>query len=200
MTRPGRWLRVVASRALGSPAGRPGDEVTEHVGLAGAPAAVLARSTVRGPAYLDHYVLVDPAGTRNGTRTDARSAEECARVMFEHVGGAGAQAIWRILGLRLDARPSPDRVAGWTVDGRGGDDGDDGEQGQGWIRLHTTAWWGRAELIVQQGPDRIALTTVTAYDRPAGRAVWGVASAVHRRLVPGLLRDTRRALGRAARS
>jgi hypothetical protein len=88
--------------------------------------------------------------------------------------------------LRLDPQPSPDRVAGWRIDG----------SGEGWIRLHAGSWWGRAQLIVQNGPEHLGLTTVMAYDHPAARGIWGAASAVHRRVVPGLLLGTRKALGR----
>jgi Family of unknown function (DUF6463) len=165
--------------ALGRPpVTRPQGAVTEHVGVADAPAAVRARSSLDDPAYLDHYVLATDAG--------AWTAEQWARVMFEEVGGARAQAIWRALMLRIDPRPAPDRVAGWRIDGSGDD----------WIRLHAESWWGRAQLVVQDDAGQVALTTVMAYDHPAARAIWGATSAVHRRVVPGLLRDTARVIGR----
>ena len=169
----GAWAALAPSP---SPS-RTDDAVTEHVGVADAPTAARARTTVEDPDYLDLYTLATDAG--------AWSAERWARAMFEEVGGVRAQAIWRTLGLRVDPRPSPDRVAGWRIDGRG----------EGWVRLHATSWWGRAQLIVERGPGHVSLTTVMAYDRPAGRAIWGPTSAVHRRVVPGLLRDTRRVLG-----
>lgn len=166
--------------ALGRPPAtrRSHEEVTEHVGVADAPAAVRARSTLDGPAYLDHYVLATDPGPW--------TAEQWARAMFEDVAGARAQAIWRTLMLRIDPRPSPDRVAGWRIDAVGDD----------WIRLHAETWWGRAQLIVREGDGHLALTTVMAYDHPAASAIWGAASAVHRRVVPGLLLATRRAVER----
>jgi hypothetical protein len=165
--------------ALGRPpATRPPGLVAEHLGVADAPAAVRARSTLDDPAYLDHYVLATDAGPW--------TAEQWARAMFEDVAGARAQAIWRTLMLRIDPRPSPDRVAGWRIDAVGDD----------WIRLHAETWWGRAQLIVRNGDGHLALTTVTAYDHPAAPAIWGAASAVHRRVVPGLLLATRRVMER----
>jgi hypothetical protein len=145
--------------ALGHPAAtRPPGGVTEHVGVADAPAAVRARSSLDDPAYLDHYVLA--------TGPSPWTAEQWARAMFEDVAGARAQAIWRTLMLRLDPRPSPDRVAGWRIDAVGDD----------WLRLHARTWWARAQLIVRHGDGHLALTTVMAYDHPAAPAMWGPAS------------------------
>lgn len=181
---PASGFPVVAALGAWTALGRPPatrrshEEVIEHVGVADAPAAVRARATVDDPAYLDHYVLATDAGPW--------TAEQWARTMFEDVAGARAQATWRTLMLRLDPRPSPDRVAGWRLDGSGDD----------WVRLHAEAWWGRAQLIVRHGDGHLALTTVMAYDHPAARAIWGAASAVHRRVVPGLLLATRRAMER----
>lgn len=166
--------------ALGRPPAtrRSHEEVTEHVGVTGAPAGVRERSSLDAPAYLDHYVIpVDPGPW---------TPEQWARAMFEDVGGARAQAIWRALMLRIDPRPSPDRVAGWRIDAAGDD----------WIRLHAQTWWGRAQLIVHHGDGHLALTTVMAYDHPAAHGIWGATSAVHRRVVPGLLLGTRRTLER----
>jgi hypothetical protein len=69
--------------ALGRPPRARTDEVTEHVGVAGAPAGVRARSSLDDPDYLDHYVLATDAA--------AWTPEQGARAMFEEVGGARAQ-------------------------------------------------------------------------------------------------------------
>ena len=174
----GAWAALGRPPATRQPSTRPHDEVAEHVGVADAPAAVRARSTLDDPAYLDHYVLA----------TDANpwTAEQWARAMFEDVAGPRAQAIWRALMLRIDPRPSPDRVAGWRIDAAGDD----------WVRLHAETWWGHAQLIVRNGDGQLALTTVMAYDHPAAPAIWGAVSAVHRRVVPGLLHATRRVMER----
>lgn len=152
-------------------------DVTVHVGAASAPAAVRARCALPDPDYLDHITLATDAG--------AWDAEQWARTLFEHVGGEGAQRTWRGLGLRLAAHSSPEHVAGWRVDRRGDD----------WIRLHATADWGRGELVVHRGSRHVSLTTALSYGSPAGREVWEPASALHRRVTPGLLRAARRALG-----
>jgi hypothetical protein len=175
---PGGWPAVALIGGWSALAPVLPTDVTAHVGVADAPAEVRARSAFPAPDYLDHFVLDVDGGSRD--------AEQWARVMFEHVGGQGAQRIWRGLGLRLT--PSPGNVAGWRVDGRGDD----------WIRLHATTWWGRGELVVHRGPSSVSLTTAMAYDSPAGRAVWGPTSAVHRRLTPGLLLATRGVMTRPA--
>ena len=186
---PGGFPAVAALgawAALAPPPRPDADTVTAHVGVADAPTAVRARSSLAAPDYLDHYTLPAPGA-------DAWAAERWARVMFEQIGGRRAQAIWRGLGLRVDARPSADRVAGWRIDGRGGGADDD------WVRLHAASWWGRAQLVVHRDAEHLSLTTVWVYDRPAGPAIWGPVSAVHGRVVPGLLSDTRRALERSPR-
>jgi len=173
-------VAVLGAWAALAPARHPVRDtvVTGLVGVASAPSAVRARTTLGDTDYLDHFTLT--------TGADAWTAEQWARAMFEDVGGTGAQAIWRGLGVRVDPRPSPDRVAGWTVDGRGAE----------WIRLAATSWWGRAQLVVHRDAEQVSLTTVMAHDRAAGRGIWGPASAVHRRLVPGLLRAARTVLAR----
>lgn len=168
----GAWAALAPARRRGP------DDVTGLVGAAEAPPAVPARTSLDRIDYLDHFSLA--------TAADAWSPERWARAMFEDVGGTGAQTIWRGLGVRVDNTPSPDRVAGWAIDGRGAD----------WIRLAATSWWGRAQLVVHRDAEQVSLTTVMAYDEAAGRGIWGTASAVHRRLTPGLLRDARRALAR----
>ncbi|MDD7937159.1 DUF6463 family protein [Actinomycetospora lutea] len=171
----GGWPAVAAIGAW-STLGSATSDVTTLVGVEDVPAAVRARSALPGPDYLDHVSLATDAG--------AWGAEEWARVMFERVGGEGAQRTWRGLGLQLDPRPSPDHVAGWRIDGRGDD----------WVRLHAGADWGRGELVVHRDRGHVSLTTAISYDSPAGRAVWGPASAVHRRVTPGLLRAARDAM------
>jgi hypothetical protein len=99
--------------------------------------------------------------------------------MFGDVPSPAEWGIWRgLLGFRLVRGPSPDTVGGWRVGGRGGN----------WIRLETASWFLGAEMLVQTAGDRVTWTTCLHHDHPWGRVVWPPLSAVHRRLVPRVLR------------
>jgi hypothetical protein len=107
------------------------------------------------------------------------SPERWARAMFGHVPSVGERLIWRgLLGLRLSSRRSPDAVAGWRIGGRG----------VGWIRLETESWFLSCNLLVQATGEQVSLATFLRYDRPVGHLVWPPLSALHRGLVPGVLR------------
>ncbi|MEU8802937.1 DUF2867 domain-containing protein [Spirillospora sp. NPDC048819] len=111
--------------------------------------------------------------------------EHCARTMLEDVAGDGGQRIWRrVLGLRLAPRPWTDTVAGWSV----------AERDDHSIRLQARSWASTFNLVVQVEDGSITLATLGRHDRLLGRMVWSPASRIHRRLVPGLLRDTARKL------
>lgn len=113
------------------------------------------------------------------TRTDA-SPERWARAMFGDVPSPAQRFIWRhLLGLRLMSARSPHAVAGWRI----------AERDERWIRLETESRLISANLVVRTSERRVALTTFVRYDRGVGRIVWTVLSLVHRRLVPGVLRD-----------
>ena len=112
--------------------------------------------------------------------------EQWARAMFGDVPSRAEQLIWRgVLGFRLTRGRSPATVGGWRIGGRGTD----------WIRLETRSRSLSATMLVQTGGGAVAWTTCLRFDRPLGRAVWGPASAVHRRLVPGVLRAAASRLG-----
>jgi hypothetical protein len=118
---------------------------------------------------------------RFGLATDAGAEpEEWARAMFGDVPTAGEVLIWRVvLGLRLSRGRSPATVAGWRIGGRGTD----------WIRLETASWFLAANLVVQVADGQVSLGTFVRYERGLGRYLWPPLSAVHRFLVPRVLRD-----------
>ena len=98
---------------------------------------------------------------------------------FTLVTSIAEQVIWRVLlQLRLSPGRSPATVAGWRIGGRGPD----------WIRLEAASWFLTANLIVRTVDGRVSLTTVLRYEQRLARRVWPPLSAVHRRLVPGVLR------------
>lgn len=122
--------------------------------------------------YADHFTLTTPASAE-------ATPEQWARAMFGNVPSPGEIFIWRVLlGLRLARGRSPDTVAGWRIGARGDD----------WIRLDAASWFLSATLTVRTGDGQVGLRTTLHYDRPIGRVVWPPLSAVHRRLVPGVLR------------
>ena len=128
--------------------------------------------------YTDHFsVRSDAPGT----------AEQWARAMFGNEPSLGEIFIWRVvLGLRLSRGRSPGTVAGWRI----GDRADD------WIRLETESPTMTANLVVRAGGGEVSLTTMLRYDRAPARLIWPPLSAVHRFLVPRVLRDAAARMGR----
>ncbi|PWU56094.1 hypothetical protein DLJ47_07565 [Micromonospora sp. S4605] len=144
--------------------------VDSAVGTHHIPASVRALSSLPSIDYADRFTL----------RTEADATpEQWARAMFGDVPSVAELLIWRgFLGLRLSRGRSADTVAGWRIDGRGDD----------WIRLQATSWFLTANLLVQTADERVALGTFLRYERRLGHGVWPPLSAIHRRLVPGVLR------------
>lgn len=151
--------------------------VDSAVGTHHVPASVRALCSLPTVDYADRFTL----------RTAATATpEQWARAMFGDVPSVAELLIWRgVLGLRLSRGRSPDTVAGWQIDGRGDD----------WIRLRAASWLLTANLLVQTADGRVSLGTFLRYERRLGHGVWLPSSAVHRRLVPGVLRA---AAGRVA--
>ena len=145
--------------------------VHSAVGADNIPESVRALSSLPDIDYADHFTISpEPAAT----------PERWARAMFGDVPNAAELVIWRgLLGLRLNRQRSPATVAGWRIGGRGED----------WIRLETASWFLTANLLVQTADGQVSLTTFLYYDQPLGNVVWPPLSAIHRRLVPGVLRD-----------
>jgi hypothetical protein len=148
--------------------------VDSVVGMHNIPESVRALSSLSDIDYVDRFTLSVDAGA------DA-TPEQWARAMFGNVPSVAELLIWRgFLGLRLSRGRSPDTVGGWRI----------GERGEDWIRLEAASWFLTGNLLVQTADGRVSLVTFLRYDRRLGHGVWPPLSAVHRRLVPGLLRDT----------
>lgn len=144
--------------------------VTSAVGTDNLPASVRALSSLPDIGYADRFTLA----------TDlAATPERWARAMFGDVPSVAQLLIWRgLLGLRLSRAGSPATVAGWRI----------GDSGRDWIRLEASSWFLAGNLLVQPADGRVSLWTLLHYGWRPGRAWWLPLSAVHRRLVPGLLR------------
>lgn len=152
--------------------------VTRTVWAKTASPVVLLLSSMTDADYADRFTLV----------TDAvATPEQWARAMFGDVPTRAELLIWRgILRLRLDRRRAPSLVAGWRVTA----------QDTSWIRLEAASRLMTGNLIVQTASRRVSLTTVVGYDRRTAASVWRPLAILHRRLVPGILRDADQAVVR----
>lgn len=134
------------------------------------PAPVRALSALPAVDYCDRFSLA----------TDVvATPERWARAMFGDVPSPGEILVWRvILGLRLSPGRSPSTVAGWRIGGRG----------DGWIRLEAASWFLAANMVVRAEGGEASLVTYVRYARPPASVAWPVLSALHRHLVPGVIR------------
>jgi hypothetical protein len=148
------------------------------------PEAIRTLGGMDRPDYIDLFSV-----TTDGA-ADA-SPEQWARTAIETVAGPGGQFIWRgVLGLRLESRSSPDRVAGWKI----------AERGPNWIRLEASSWFLTAHLVARLDDEHLSVGTFIRYHLPIAALIWVPASAVHRRLMPSLLQQTVRLQARDRRS
>lgn len=147
--------------------------VSSAFGVHALPDGVRSLSTFAEPAYVDLFTITTPLAGHG-------SAEEWARTVLEQAPLArhNARALWRLMGLRLGPRGSPDFVQGWKIAGRG----------EHWIRGETSSWYLRAQVVclVEEGQVSVSLSLV--YDQPLIAAlVWALISGPHRRAVPVML-------------
>jgi hypothetical protein len=138
------------------------------------PEVIRSLSGMDSPDYIDLFTV-----TINGAA--GASPESWSRTAVEDVAGLNGQFLWRgVLGLRLKSRRSTERVGGWKIADRGRD----------WIRLEASSWFLTAGLVFRLDDQHLSAGTFIRYDRPIAALIWVPASAVHRRLMPGLLRQT----------
>jgi hypothetical protein len=167
--------------------------VDNAVGIHNIRASDRALSSLPDIDYADRFTLsMDTHETPDADATPDANAtpEQWARALFGDVPSVAELLIWRgLLGLRLSRGRSPATVAGWRIGGRGDD----------WIRLEAASWFLTANLLVQAAHGRVSLGTFLHYERRLGRGVWPPLSAIHRRLIPGLLRDAAARIGNRAR-
>jgi len=146
------------------------------------PAAIRSLSSLASPDYVDLFTVTTEEAGRGSPEQWARAAVGAA--------GLGGQFVWRVLcGLRLDGRPSPDIVGGWRIAGRG----------DRWIRLEAASRVMTAQIVMQVDDGQLSVATFIRYDRPMAALVWEPLSAGHRLLMPGLLRQTVKAMRVAGR-
>lgn len=134
------------------------------------PAPVRALSSLTPISYADYFTL---------PTTLPATARQWALAMFGDTPNAAQWLIWRgLLGLRLTPSPAPSTIAGWHLTA----DHDD------WVRLEQSSPLYRANLIVRTSPSQVAVGTFLTYLRRPAEQWWRPLSAVHRALVPRILR------------
>src|SRR5262245_40556639 len=138
------------------------------------PDVIRSLSGMDSPDYFDLFTV-----TTNGAAET--SPEHWCRTAIEDVAGLGGQFIWRgVLGLRLKSRPAAERVGGWKI----------ADRGEKWIRLEASSRFLTAHLVTRPDDGHLSVSTFIRYDHPIAPMIWVPASAVHRRLMPGLLKQT----------
>lgn len=148
------------------------DNVSSVVGVNDVPPAVRSLTTLADPDYVDLFTITTPMATD-------KTAEEWSRAILEQapLSRRNARALWRLMGLRLGPRHTPDHVQGWKIAARGDD----------WMRVETASWYVSAQAVclVEQGQVSISLSL--RYDRPFAQLVWFLVSDPHQRAVPIML-------------
>jgi hypothetical protein len=154
-----------------------GDNVSTVVGLPNLPEAIRSLGGLASPDYADLYTVT----TREAMD---KSPEDWARATLEETPtGRSAPSLWRLLGLRLGPRHSPDHVQGWKI----------ADRGDNWIRLEAASWFMTAHGVLQVDEGRVSVALFLRYDRPMAALVWPPVSIMHRRAVPAMLRQALRA-------
>jgi hypothetical protein len=150
--------------------------VSTVVGLRNLPEGIRSFGAMISPDYVDLFTATVGA-------TD-KSPEEWARAALEETPtGRSAPFLWRILGLRLGPRHSPDHVQGWKIADRGDD----------WVRIEAGSWFMTAHAVVRVDDGQVSVALFVRYDRPIAALVWPPLSIIHRRAMPVLLRQALRA-------
>ncbi|HWC39229.1 MAG TPA: hypothetical protein VG476_11900 [Acidimicrobiales bacterium] len=148
--------------------------VSTVVGVDEVQGAVRSIVTLAEPDYVDVFTLSTPLA-------EERPAEEWARAVLERSALArrNARRLWRLMGLRLGPRSSPDHVQGWKISGRSAD----------WLRVETASWYMSAQAVFLVERGQVSISLSLRYDNPVARLVWGVVSGPHQRAVPVMLRQ-----------
>lgn len=142
------------------------------------PEAIRSLSTLANPDYLDLFTV-----TTDGVV--GRSPEQWARAAVEDAAGRGGQFVWRgLCGLRLERRSSPDYVGGWKI----------ADRSDSWIKLEAASWFMTAHILAKVDDGQLSVATFIRYDRSIAALIWPPLSAGHQLLMPGLLRQTVRAM------
>jgi hypothetical protein len=86
------------------------------------------------------------------------------------------------LGLRLNLRPSPDRVLGWRIAVRD----------EKWVRIEADSWLLTGNVVMRLDEGDIFFATFIRYDHPFAAFVWPPISLIHRQVALILVRSATR--------
>jgi hypothetical protein len=90
-----------------------------------------------------------------------------------------SRVLWRLMGLRLGPRHSPDHVQGWKIAARS----------DNWLRVETASWYMTAQAVCLVEEGQVSISLSLRYDRPIAALVWALVSGPHQRAVPVMLRQ-----------
>jgi hypothetical protein len=139
------------------------------------PAALRALDTLVDPDYADVF-------TATATEAPDRPPEPWLRSVLAGVPAALSRLPFdvqrHVLRLRLDPRPSPDRLWGWEVAARGDD----------WFRLEATGPLMTGHLVFHADGRRLAMATFVRYEHLLAALVWPPVSLLHRQVGLVLMR------------
>jgi hypothetical protein len=142
------------------------------------PAAIRSLGSLPRVDYVDLFTVVTD-GAAGG------SPEQWAHAGLEDAAGLAGQFVWRVLcGLRLERQPSPGHIAGWKIV----------DHADRWIRLEAASSFMTAQLVVQVDDGQVSIATFIRYDLAVAAVIWPAISVGHRQAMPGLLRNTVRAM------
>src|SRR5260370_9904064 len=145
-----------------------GDAVSTVVGLRNLPEAIRSLGALANPDYVDLYTVTASEATDKSPEGWARAALE------ETPTGRSAPSLWRLLGLRLGPRPSPDYVQGWKI----------ADRGDNWLRLGAASWFMTAHAVVHVAERHVCVALSLRYDRPIPALDWPPVSIIHRTAAP----------------
>ena len=139
------------------------------------PAALRALDTLVDPDYADVF-------TATATEPPGRPLDQWLRSTLDGVPTALSRLPFHVqrdvLRLRLEARPSPDRVWGWAVAARGDD----------WLRLEATGPLMTAHLLFHADGRDLAMGTFVRYEHRLAALVWPAVTLLHRQVGLVLMR------------
>jgi hypothetical protein len=87
-----------------------------------------------------------------------------------------------VLGLRLELRPSPDRLLGWKI----------ADRGANWIRIEAASWFLTGHVVMHVDDEKLSFASFIRYDRRFAAFVWPPVSLIHRQVALALVRGATR--------
>jgi hypothetical protein len=145
-----------------------------------APEVIRSLDTLASPDYVDIFTATAPEATDT-------SLEQWVRAVLHRLPARMRRLVPLahrfLLGLRLEPRPSPDHLLGWTIAARG----------ENWLRIEAASWFMTAHCVFHVDDGQASLATFVRYDRRLAALVWPPVSIIHRQVGLTLMRHAVRA-------